>query len=229
MRTRVRKALCGAAAAALIVVAAAACASQTEQAARTPPPVDATTGQETPIGLPNPASVYCIEQGGALETRADADGNQSGFCVFPDGSEKNQWDFWRENHPAQTAAGSIADYAHPTEAPSGTPQVIRQVSAEESEEIARRFVLDSPTYRFDGIDGTLELSGAVTVLPSLPSSRWTFTFEFKSANAGYGDRTGQRMGETITPHRAVVTVEEGDAVSAVIDGEWDMMTQEMAQ
>ncbi len=46
-------------------------------------------------GLPNPASVYCQEQGGRLEIRTDADGGQAGYCVFPDGSECEEWAFFR--------------------------------------------------------------------------------------------------------------------------------------
>ena len=45
-------------------------------------------------GLPNPASVYCREQGGRLEIRTDADGGQAGYCVFPDGSECEEWAFF---------------------------------------------------------------------------------------------------------------------------------------
>jgi putative hemolysin len=45
--------------------------------------------------LPNPASVYCIEQGGTLDIRSDAEGNQYGVCVFADGSECEEWAFFR--------------------------------------------------------------------------------------------------------------------------------------
>jgi putative hemolysin len=37
-------------------------------------------------GLPNPASVYCEQNGGKLEIVTAADGSQSGRCVFPDGT-----------------------------------------------------------------------------------------------------------------------------------------------
>jgi putative hemolysin len=48
-------------------------------------------------GLPNPASAYCEEQGGTLEIREDGDGNQYGVCVFDDGSECEEWAFYRGN------------------------------------------------------------------------------------------------------------------------------------
>ena len=46
-------------------------------------------------GLPNPAAVYCEEQGYALETRTNSDGGQYGVCIFPDGSECDEWAFYR--------------------------------------------------------------------------------------------------------------------------------------
>lgn len=46
-------------------------------------------------GLSNPASVYCEEQGYRLEIREDDEGNQYGVCVFPDGSECDEWAFFR--------------------------------------------------------------------------------------------------------------------------------------
>jgi putative hemolysin len=45
--------------------------------------------------LPNPASQFCEEQGGRLEIRTGADGSQSGVCVFPDGSECDEWAYYR--------------------------------------------------------------------------------------------------------------------------------------
>lgn len=46
-------------------------------------------------GLPNPASVYCKEKGYTLEIRTAEDGSQQGFCVFPDGSECDEWAYYR--------------------------------------------------------------------------------------------------------------------------------------
>ena len=50
---------------------------------------------DTPVGLPNPASVHCEEQGGTVEIRTDDEGNQYGVCVFEDGSECEEWAFFR--------------------------------------------------------------------------------------------------------------------------------------
>jgi putative hemolysin len=53
--------------------------------------------------LPNPASVYCEETGGRLEMRQDASGGVQGICIFPDGSECDEWAYYRgECSPAET-------------------------------------------------------------------------------------------------------------------------------
>ncbi|MDH5421980.1 MAG: DUF333 domain-containing protein, partial [Acidimicrobiia bacterium] len=42
-------------------------------------------------GVANPASVYCEEQGGTVDIRTDESGSQTGYCVFSDGSEVEEW------------------------------------------------------------------------------------------------------------------------------------------
>ena len=45
--------------------------------------------------MPNPASVFCEENGGTVEIRTAEDGSQSGACIFPDGSECDEWAYVR--------------------------------------------------------------------------------------------------------------------------------------
>ena len=47
------------------------------------------------VGIANPASVYCEEQGGKLEIRKNPDGSETGWCLFPDGRECDEWNFFR--------------------------------------------------------------------------------------------------------------------------------------
>jgi putative hemolysin len=47
------------------------------------------------VGLPNPASVYCEENGGTVDIRDDANGGQIGYCIFEDDSECEEWAFYR--------------------------------------------------------------------------------------------------------------------------------------
>lgn len=44
--------------------------------------------------IANPASVYCIDQGYSLELRTNNDGGMYGVCVFPDGSECEEWAYF---------------------------------------------------------------------------------------------------------------------------------------
>ncbi len=48
-----------------------------------------------PAGLPNPASVYCTQNGNQLEIVTAEDGSQSGLCIFPDGGTCDEWAYYR--------------------------------------------------------------------------------------------------------------------------------------
>jgi putative hemolysin len=54
-----------------------------------------TFGGDADVGLANPASEYCLQQGGRSEIRSDPEGNQYGVCIFEDGSECEEWAFMR--------------------------------------------------------------------------------------------------------------------------------------
>jgi putative hemolysin len=72
----------------LCVLALTACTAPWSQ---TP---DITTGT-LQANMPNPASVYCTQQGNKLEIRTADDGSQQGICVFPDGSTCDEWAYYR--------------------------------------------------------------------------------------------------------------------------------------
>jgi putative hemolysin len=74
----------------IILMALTACTTSQTQAA--PEPVATDMPQ---AGMPNPASVYCEQNGNKLEIRTAADGSQSGVCVFPDGSACDEWAYYR--------------------------------------------------------------------------------------------------------------------------------------
>jgi uncharacterized protein len=57
-------------------------------------PAPAPTTFESPVGLPNPASQFCLEQGYQWEIRAEA-GGEAGYCLFPDGTACEEWAFYR--------------------------------------------------------------------------------------------------------------------------------------
>lgn len=73
------------------------------------------------VNMPNPASVYCEQNGNELEIRSAADGSQSGVCVFPDGSECDEWAYYRGECglAAQTSPTPAATTAATIEASGG--------------------------------------------------------------------------------------------------------------
>jgi putative hemolysin len=101
----------------ILIILLAACAAvraipaPASGAARTPEP-----------NLPNPASVYCEDQGYKNEIRTAEDGSQSGFCIFPDGSECDEWAFYRgECKPGGSSATTPAPAAGTGPAPTEFP------------------------------------------------------------------------------------------------------------
>jgi len=74
----------------------------------------------------------------------------------------------------------------------------------------------SPTYKFDG--SGLKLQSAKT-LECI--NCYQFIFEFKSEQAGYGDRSGQVLAQVITPHIMVVNTQNCTIVKAMTDGQYD--------
>lgn len=61
------------------------------------------------VGMPNPASVHCTEQGGKLEIKTGKDGGQYGICHLLDGRECEEWALFRDKKcvaPADQGVGS---------------------------------------------------------------------------------------------------------------------------
>jgi uncharacterized protein len=65
----------------------AACGSDDSPATTTP----ATT---IPAQIANPASEFCIAQGGTLEIVDETDG-QVGYCTLADGTRVEEWEYFR--------------------------------------------------------------------------------------------------------------------------------------
>ena len=49
-------------------------------------------------GMANPASVYCEKQGGKSVTVRDRKGNEKGVCKFKNGTQIDEWDYYRQNN-----------------------------------------------------------------------------------------------------------------------------------
>jgi len=70
------------------MVCLTACAARNPQ----PVPVAATPGS---VKIVNPATAYCEEKGYRSNIVTTTDGSQYGICIFPDGSECEEWSFFR--------------------------------------------------------------------------------------------------------------------------------------
>ncbi|MDN6884333.1 DUF333 domain-containing protein [Variovorax sp. CAN2819] len=52
------------------------------------------------VGMANPASVYCNSLGGRTLMRSN-DRGQYGICQLPDGRQIEEWELYRQDHPAR--------------------------------------------------------------------------------------------------------------------------------
>lgn len=57
-----------------------------------------TTPSHPKVGIANPASVYCIQQGGKLRMEQTSQGAHA-ICILPNGQEVDEWDYYRQHHP----------------------------------------------------------------------------------------------------------------------------------
>jgi hypothetical protein len=96
-----------------------------------------------------------------------------------------------------------------------------QYTADSAISTARQFVNAENTYKFDGMAETL----AVRMNKTVSSSIYEIVAEFTSRHAGFGDRADKMVAEVLTPHTAVITVQNGAVASAVMDSQWDMIAQ----
>jgi len=96
-----------------------------------------------------------------------------------------------------------------------------------AEEIALEFLRNGATFKFDGMEETIEVE-EIRILESYPV-QYIVIIRFDSRHAGYGDRTGQVLAQVVTPHSAWVKVVNGEVVSAVLDNTWDELNQKDKQ
>ena len=81
---------------ALAVTATVACGSDSE-------PSDTTAD----VGIANPASEFCVAQGGTVEI-VDESGGQVGYCNLPDGTRVEEWEYFRSQNSTTSVATSTA-------------------------------------------------------------------------------------------------------------------------
>jgi hypothetical protein len=99
--------------------------------------------------------------------------------------------------------------------------------AENAIEIALEFLRNGATFKFDGIEETIDVE-ETRILESYPV-QYIVMINFDSSHAGYGDRAGQILAQVVTPHSAWIKVVNGEVVSAILDNTWDELNQKDKQ
>lgn len=103
------------------------------------------------IGSPNPASQYCVEQGGKLEIRNEANG-QVGYCHLPNGQVVEEWKLFRDNQ-----ANCVAQEAQKLVGQSGLTD--DQIKQKTQSEIVRKVAPGQPMtmdYRTNRVTVTID-------------------------------------------------------------------------
>jgi putative hemolysin len=103
------------------------------------------------IGSPNPASQYCVEQGGKLEIRNEANG-QVGYCHLPNGQVVEEWKLFRDNQ-----ANCVAEEAQKLVGQSGLSD--DQIKQKTKSEIVRKVAPGQPMtmdYRTNRVTVTID-------------------------------------------------------------------------
>ncbi len=103
------------------------------------------------IGSPNPASQYCVEQGGKLEIKNEANG-QVGYCHLPNGQVVEEWKLFRDNQ-----ANCVAEEAQKLVGQSGLTD--DQIKQKTQSEIVRKVAPGQPMtmdYRTNRVTVTID-------------------------------------------------------------------------
>ena len=127
-------------------------------------------------GIANPASIYCEQQGGRSEIRTAADGSQTGWCVFSDGRECDEWEFFRTKNcnlksitPTLVTSPVVTRTPTLTSAPVGSGN-IRVSSPLPNTVISGIFTVSGEarvfenqfSYRLKDADGSILAHGSIT-------------------------------------------------------------------
>ncbi|MDK2947413.1 MAG: hypothetical protein PWQ63_573 [Methanolobus sp.] len=104
-------------------------------------------------------------------------------------------------------------------------QYVMSPTEDELKEIASEWIMEAPTYSFDGSD--LEFV-KYNVSVENPSES-TLSYKFTSSHGGYGNRSGQMVTQVITEHSIELVLYNRNVMTATIDGMWDEVNQVMLE
>jgi hypothetical protein len=103
--------------------------------------------------------------------------------------------------------------------------IFTTITEETAQKLAADFILNSSTFKFDGVPGSLTyIKSGPSIFSSFRST--SFTFAYETLHPGHGDRSGQALVQFITKHtvEVIVDIEKGRIAWAVCDG-WDMVNE----
>ena len=84
-------------------------------------PAEEWTGEV--VGIANPASEYCVAQGWTVNIVKDEEGNESGMCKLADGTEVDEWEYFRANNPENETWAAVEEPANEENAEAWTGEV----------------------------------------------------------------------------------------------------------
>ena len=103
--------------------------------------------------MANPASAYCEQEGYEVEIRTAEDGSQAGYCIFPDGSECDEWEYYRgECGPTKLTVGQLVIETYElTDSPD--PETLQFTSVDGQQFTPADFEISTPflSNQMDGI------------------------------------------------------------------------------
>jgi hypothetical protein len=86
--------------------------------------------------------------------------------------------------------------------------------------LTEEWIKTSPTYQFDGDNLTF-------ISYEIQEDKQVLVYRFTSSQAGYGDRSDEVVAQVFTDHTIEIHIVDREIVSAVIDGVWDELEQNM--
>lgn len=125
---------------AVLAISVAACSS-----------IQTTDSKQAKLGLANPASQYCVDQGGKLEIVKEANG-EVGYCHLANGEKVEEWALFR-----QSQAQCVAEEA--TKLVGQTGLTDEQIKQSTKAQVIRRVAPNQPVtmdYREDRVTVTIE-------------------------------------------------------------------------
>ena len=125
---------------AVLAVSVSACSS-----------IQTTDSKQAKLGLANPASQYCVDQGGKLEIVKETNG-EVGYCHLANGEKVEEWTLFR-----QSQAQCVAEEAVKLVGQTGLTD--EQIKQSTKAQVIRRVGPNQPVtmdYRVDRITVTIE-------------------------------------------------------------------------